>query len=175
MPVKKTKKTPSKVKSPKITKKPADASVVVKTKAEEILKRLGFKGTVIVTAREQGGYAVQLDSDQASLLIGYHGQTLSSFQLILSLAVQKETGSWMPIILNVGDYREHREEQLRRLALNVAQRVRFSGQPQTISHLNSAERRIVHLTLSEDEMVETVSEGEGSARQLIVRPKLLSS
>lgn len=155
-------------KSVKYTASPED---IIKAQAEELLTKVGFTAAVTVTPREEGGFSVQIDSDEPNLLIGFHGQTLSSLQLILGLSVQKEIGQWTPVILNVGDYRERREEQLRHLAQSVAQRVRFSGQPQIITRLNAAERRIVHLTLAEDEMVETVSEGEGNARQLVVRPK----
>lgn len=171
-PKKATKKV---TKATKITKgaskKDSSQEALVQRLAEELLEKVGFVASVAVSPRTEGGYSVQIESEEPSLLIGFHGQTLSALQLILGFAVQKETEQWAPIILNVGDYRERREDQLRHLAQSVAQRVRFSGQPQIITRLNAAERRIVHLTLAEDEMVETVSEGEGLDRQLVVRPK----
>ncbi len=155
----------------KKTLKSSPSEEVIGKLAEELLGQVGFTATVSVLPREEGGYSVQIESEEASLLIGFHGQTLAALQLILGLAVQKELGQWTPVYLNVGDYRERREDQLRHLAQSVAQRVRFSGQPQIINRLSASERRIVHLTLAEDEMVETISEGEGAQRHLVVRPK----
>lgn len=185
--MKKAKKSPSvkpaALKKPNSNKKLAvkekktekvDLNSVIKKKTDELLEKVGFPCPVTITAAEGGRYLIKLESEDPNLLIGYHGQTLSALQLILSLGIQKDTSLWVPITLDVGDYRERREEQLRRLALSVAQRVRFSGQPQTLSRLTAAERRIVHLTLSEDEMVETISEGEGQDRHLVIRPKVKS-
>lgn len=152
----------------------SDISGVIKNKTEELLDKLGFQCPVTVSLEEDNRYLVKLQSEEPNLLIGYHGQTLSALQLIISLAVQKTSSVWTPIILDIGDYRQRREEQLRRLALSVAQRVRFSGQPQTLSRLSAAERRIIHLTLAEDEMVETLSEGEGQDRHLVIRSKAKS-
>lgn len=152
-------------------KKAPNLATLVKSNTEEILKKLGFQTSAKVSPLENGGFSVQIECAEPNFLIGYHGQTLSALQLITSLSVQKETGTWTPIVLNVGDYRERREEQLRHLALSIAQRVRFSGQLQTIGRLTAAERRIVHLTLAGDEMVESFSEGEGSDRHLVVRLK----
>ena len=160
--------------SPQPASLPSDLDNIIKAKTEELLAKIGFQSDVTVASQEDGRYEVKLQSDQPNLLIGYHGQTLSALQLILGLAIQKETSLWVPITVDVGSYREHREEQLRRLAINIAQRVRFSGQPQSISRLSAAERRIVHLALAEDEMIETISEGEGPDRHLVIRPKTSS-
>jgi spoIIIJ-associated protein len=171
-----TKETKPAPKVQKIAKKATKVNIegLIKSQTEELLDKLGFKASVTISPLDNGGYSVQLESEDASLLIGYHGQTISALQLILGLAIQKKSESWVPIVVNVGDYRERREEQLRHLAQTVAQRVRFSGLPQTLTQLSAAERRIVHLTLAGDDMVETISEGEGQDRHLIIRPKQTS-
>lgn len=156
--------------SAEITQK-TSPEVLIKDKSEELLAKLGYISEATVVPRDDGGFDVQISSEDPNLLIGYHGQTLSALQVMIGLSAQKSSGNWVRLSLNVGDYRERREEQLRKLALTVAQRVRFSGQPQVITKLSPAERRIVHLTLANDEMVETVSEGEGLDRHLIIRPK----
>jgi predicted RNA-binding protein Jag len=153
-------------------KKEIAPETVVKTKTEELLHQIGFdEVTVEVRPTETGGYLVQLGTAEPSLIIGYHGQTLSAFQFFLGLLVQKTLGEWKPVVVNVGDYRERREEQLRHLAQTVAQRVRFSGRPQVLTNLTPAERRIIHITLATDELVESISEGEGQDRHLIIRPR----
>lgn len=116
-------------------------------------------------------FNVQIDSEQAASLIGFHGETLQSLQLISSLLSRMALGRWVKVLINVGDYRQKREEQLQKLALNLAMKAKFSQEQQIIPNLSASERRIVHLALAERPDIYTVSEGEGKQRQLIIRPK----
>jgi spoIIIJ-associated protein len=73
------------------------------------------------------------------------------------------------VLVEVNDYRQKRKENLERLAVSMAQKVKFSGRPQILSPMSSFERRIIHLALAEDAQVETVSEGEGKQRRVVVK------
>lgn len=57
------------------------------------------------------------------------------------------------------------------MAEQTAQRVLQTGEDQFLYNLSAAERRIVHMSLSEFEGVETESFGEGSERYLVVKLK----
>lgn len=116
---------------------------------------------------------VQIDSNEAATLIGFHGETLFAVQVILSFLIHKCLGNWVKVLVNVGDYRQKREEQLRRLAINLAMKVKFSGEAQAVPNLSPAERRIVHMALTDHPDVCSESEGEGRDRQLIIKPKVL--
>ncbi len=120
---------------------------------------------------EDGVFHLAIETKDSGILIGYHGENIYALQLILGLVVYKKLGQWQRIVVDVGDWREKREEQLRRMALAAAQRVKFSGESVVMPHLNSAERRIVHFALSENPDVTTRSEGEGRERKLVVEPK----
>lgn len=142
-----------------ITSLLAELSVEVLVKAEA------------VSADEQEEVRVQLESPEAAALIGFHGETLQALQLIISFMAHQVLDQWVRVIVNVGDYRQKREEQLTRLAQNLAMKAKFSGEQQIIPNLSAAERRIVHLSLADRPDVETQSEGEGRQRQLIIKPK----
>lgn len=118
-----------------------------------------------------GAINIQLDSEEAALLIGFHGETLQAIQLILSFLVHKSLGEWVKTLVNIGDYRQKREEQLKKLALNLAMKVKFSGEAQAVPNLIPAERRAIHLILADHPDVYTESEGEGRERQLVIKPK----
>jgi spoIIIJ-associated protein len=75
------------------------------------------------------------------------------------------------VYVNVGDYREKREEALMHMAQHAAERALAIRRPVELASLSASERRIIHLTLSGDERVETESVGEGLDRKLIVKPK----
>ncbi|MBU2577418.1 single-stranded DNA-binding protein, partial [Patescibacteria group bacterium] len=116
-------------------------------------------------------FNIYLDSPEAALLIGFHGETLQSLQLIFSFLAHKLTGEWYKVSVDVGDYKQKREEQLRKLALNLAVKAKLSGEAQSIPNLNANERRLIHLVLAENPDVLSESEGEGRQRVLIIKPK----
>ena len=148
-----------------------DNRKIVQTVTEDLLSRLGVTGTVAVDIDETEAYRVNIQTEETGLLIGFHGKTLESFQIILGLIVSKELDAWVKVYVNIGDYREKREEALMLMAQHAAERVLTMGRPVELAHLSASERRVIHLTLSGDERVETESVGEGSQRVLLVKPK----
>ncbi len=138
---------------------------------EDLLAKLEVTGSVEVTTDETGAYRVRIETEETGLLIGHHGKTLESFQLILGIIISKKIGQWVKVYVNVGDYREKREETLMHMAQRAADRALALGRPVELSRLSPSERRIIHLTLSGDERVETESVGEGDGRMLLVKPK----
>ncbi|KKW10661.1 MAG: Single-stranded nucleic acid binding R3H domain protein [Candidatus Gottesmanbacteria bacterium GW2011_GWB1_49_7] len=143
----------------------------VKQITEDLLKRLDVSGEVVVDVDETGAYRAHIETEETGLLIGFHGKTLESFQIILGLLVSKALKEWVRVYVNVGDYREKREESLMLMAQHAAERAMAAGRPIEIPNLSASERRIIHLTLAGDDRVETESVGEGSRRLLLVKPK----
>jgi len=143
----------------------------IKEVTEDLIARLGITGDVTVDVDESGAHRVNINTEETGLLIGFHGRTLESFQMILGMIVAKALGTWERVYVNVGDYREKREEALMYMAQRAAERAITTGNPVELSHLSAAERRVIHLTLSGDERVSTESMGEGRDRKLIIAPK----
>ncbi|MBI5613308.1 KH domain-containing protein [Candidatus Gottesmanbacteria bacterium] len=136
---------------------------------EELLSRLEIAGTVSVDIDETGAYRVHIATEETGLLIGFHGKTLESFQIILGIMISKSVGEWVHVYVNVNDYREKREEALMHMAQRAADRVLETGRSVELARLSPSERRVIHLTLSGDERVMTESIGEGEDRRLVVR------
>jgi len=122
--------------------------------------------------KEEDGVAIQLTTDEPGILIGYHGQALQALQLLITMIGFKKNGEWTRVLVNVGDYREKREESLTNMAKSLAQKVKFSGTSQSLPPMSSAERRIIHLALIDDQEVETISESEGRDRHVVIKPKV---
>ena len=116
---------------------------------------------------------MNIETEETGLLIGFHGRTLESFQMILGMIAAKELGTWERVYVNVGDYREKREEALMYMAQRASERAIATGRPVDLAHLSAAERRVIHLTLSGDERVSTESVGEGRDRKLVISPKVV--
>lgn len=127
---------------------------------------------LIVGSDDQDVVEVNVKTDQdTGLLIGRRGETLGAIQSFLSLGARQHLGDWVRVVVNIGDWRDKEEERLKDLAAQVADRAKSTGESQTLYNLTAGQRRIVHMALSEDKEVETSSEGEGSERYLVVKPK----
>lgn len=149
-----------------------DQLEVIKNETTALLADLGAKAEVIADFDPATNVvSLQIESPEAAFLIGFHGETLQALQLILSFVSHKVLGEWVRVNANVGDYRQKREEQLQRLAMNLAMKAKFSGEAQTIPNLTAAERRIIHLALADHPDVVSESEGEGQQRVLTIKPK----
>lgn len=139
--------------------------------AKELIKHLGLQVKTEISEDKEGVVHIQLETEDPGILIGYHGETLASIQLILAMMVYRKRNEWTRILVNVGDYRERRKESLERMALSAAQKVKFSGEEYALPSMTSAERRIIHLALADDSQVTTESEGEGRNRRVVIKPK----
>jgi len=148
-----------------------ESKTIVHKVTVDLLVKLDIEGTVSVDIDETESFRVHIETEETGLLIGYHVRTLESFQIILGLLVSRELGKWVRVYVNVNDYREKREETLMLMAQRAAQRALTMGRPVELANLSASERRVIHLTLSGDEQVETESVGEGLRRVLIVKPK----
>jgi spoIIIJ-associated protein len=139
---------------------------------EQLLKLVLLEAKVEVTEdKENNAINVAIETEEPGILIGYHGETLSSLQLMLGIMVSKKINEWVRVVVNVGDYREKREEVLKRMALSAAQKAKFSQEAVTLPPLSGNERRIIHLVLTDNPDVTTESEGEGDERRVVVKPK----
>lgn len=137
---------------------------------KEFFDNLDLSVSPTVTSTEDG-MEVQLETDESGIIIGYHGETLDSLQLLLSLVIAKHIGRFVRVMIDVGDYRKNRTEYLVNLAEQMKQRVLRDNHEQTITQLKSWERRIIHMILKDDEEVITESEGTGRDRILVIRPR----
>lgn len=146
---------------------------LVKKDANELLSLMGTKATVETEEdKENETFVVKIKTeDEAGLLIGHHGETLNSLQAILGMILRQKTGEWKRVLVNIGDWREKQEEYLKDMAKTTAERAKQTGEAQNLYNLTAAQRRVIHLTLSEDSEVETESVGEGEERYLIIKPK----
>lgn len=146
---------------------------LIKNTAEELLTDLQIVGIVEVS-QEEDVFLVRIipkDLTDAPLLIGYHGETLSSFQLILGLMLFKKTNEWVKISVDIDGYKEKREVQLQAMAESFALQAISSGQPVYLPPLSAADRRVVHVCLQDRQDVYSESEGEGENRRLVIKPK----
>jgi len=143
---------------------------IIDSTISELLELLGIDGT-FKTIESEEGIDIVLDTKDSGLVIGFHGDTLESLQLITSLCVAKRLGRFLRVSIEVGDYKKNRTLWLKNLALSTKERVISENNKIALPDLKSWERRIIHLLLKNDEEVTSESQGEGRDRVLVVSPK----
>ncbi|HCM37377.1 MAG: putative RNA-binding protein [Candidatus Gottesmanbacteria bacterium GW2011_GWB1_43_11] len=137
---------------------------------QELLAQLQATSTIKV-AENDGAVLVTIDTAEPGMLIGRHGRSLEAIQILLGQMAYKKLGSWTRVVVTVGDYRERRAQQLVEMAQTAAQRVVETHEPVEFMDLTPAERREIHMALSDHPQVASVSEGEGRDRKLVVKLK----
>lgn len=143
----------------------------IKKLATDLFGLLSVEATVEVS-QEDDVYKVDIDpKDQAGLIIGHKGETLSAIEMFLAMAIKKSTGEWAKVVVNVGDWKEKQEDYLKSIADQAAQRARETATAQPLYNLTASQRRIIHLYLSESNDIETESQGEGNDRYLVIKAK----
>ncbi len=141
----------------------------------ELLERMGIAARIAArrAAATPGGPPapplLDVSGDDLGLLIGWRGETLRALQTVVNLMMgDAEQASGRRVILDVERYRARREEQVRELALRLANRVKRTGQRYTLDPMHAYERRAIHLTLADDEGVRTESTGKEPARRVVI-------
>ena len=140
---------------------------IAKRALEEILVRLQADATV--DAMDSGDKIhLNINGDGSGLLIGRRGQTLDALQHIVDKIVNRSSEDRRRIIIDTERYRERRVESLENLALRIGEQVKKLGKPVSITPLNAHDRRIIHMTLQNDEKLTTRSKGDGHLRRIVV-------
>lgn len=144
---------------------------VIQKEIEKLLKQIGVAATISVEGIEEG-FTVSLDAgDDNALLIGKHGNTLASLELIVTLIVANKLGEFKRTTIEIGSYRAEREQYLQELADKLKEEVITSGYEKQVRGLKPWERRFLHMYLAEDEEVMTESVGEDRDRTLVIKKK----
>jgi spoIIIJ-associated protein len=145
-------------------------NTLVQQIALDLFAQIGIEATCSVT-EDENGYHLAVDAQENALLIGKHGNTLSSLEYLLGQMVAAKQEEYKRVIVEVGGYREEREAYLKDLATRLKDEVIETGAEKTIRGLKPWERRLIHMILVEDGSVETESTGEDRDRVLIIRKK----
>ncbi len=138
---------------------------------QHILRYMNIHATVQVRSTNPLTLNIHGINENLGLLIGRRGETLASLQLLVNLIVGHRTRHRMRIIIDAENYRQRREENLRSLALRVAQQVRNYRRSIALEAMPPHERRIVHIALADSQDISTESIGEGDARRVVISLK----
>ncbi|MEY8406614.1 Jag family protein [Adlercreutzia muris] len=119
---------------------------------------------------DEGELILDISGDDMAVLIGRHGKTLDALQFIVSMITIRTIGFRYPVVVDVEGYKNRQRQKLESIAHSSANRAVSQHRKVGLRPMTPYERRIIHIALRDDDRVETVSEGEGSARHVVVVP-----
>ena len=147
------------------TDKVADVAV------EYLRELLGFFGETQCSIDEYDGdngeLILDVNGGDLAVLIGRHGRTLDSLQMVLSSLMSSRLKFYYPIVVDIESYKSRRKSKVQGLARAAASKARKQGRV-AMAPMNAYERRLVHLTLVDDDTVTTHSEGEDPNRRVVI-------
>lgn len=120
---------------------------------------------------DEGELILDISGDDMAVLIGRHGKTLDALQFIVSMITVRTIGFRYPVVVDVEGYKNRQRQKLESIAHSSANRAASQHRKVGLRPMTPYERRIIHIALRDDDRVETVSEGEGSARHVVVVPR----
>ena len=156
-----------------VVEKPTDLVKVATDTLQKLIARMDvsvFVNLMNVHNEEIGGPSFEIDGEDAGLLIGRKGQTMRSLQFIAAMISSNKLEDHVRIDLDVAGYKSRRYDSLASLAYKVAGQVVDTGSSITLEPMPANERRIIHVTLADDERVSSVSSGRGDSRKVTINP-----
>lgn len=138
---------------------------------QDILKHFDV-GEVTIDEYEgdEGELILDITGDDLAVLIGRHGKTLDALQFVVSAITVRSIGFRYPVVIDVEGYKNRQRQKLESIARSSANKAASQHRSVKLRPMTPYERRIVHIALRDDARVETASEGEGSARHVVVIP-----
>ena len=142
---------------------------------ETLLSKMGLEAEVKVLETEEGT-KLDVKGEELAALIGRHGETLEALQYILNIIGMRYdrhsgTGKRTRYILDIEGYRLRREEQLKALAVKVAEKAVREQKEMVLQPMPASERRIIHMVILGIEGVTSYSEGNEPNRKVVVSPE----
>jgi spoIIIJ-associated protein len=137
----------------------------IRALVSSVLDAMGFEARVEVY--DAGGFiAADVAPDNTALFIGQKGETIDALQYLVNVSAFRDRPFFKRIVLDAEGYRQRRVEAIQGMAHRTARRAVRERRTVEMPPMNSSERRVVHLFLSENPGVTTESEGSGDNRRV---------
>ena len=119
---------------------------IAKELTKGLTERAGVPAEVEVSLRD-GVLYIDIRGDEKGILIGKHGLTLDSLQLIINRMINKRLKAVAKVVLDVDHYRKRRADDLAKMAVQFGEKAKTMGRALTVGPFNARERRIFILPL----------------------------
>ena len=133
-----------------------------------IFTLMGVENFTFSAVKKGAATILKVSGEHMGALIGRRGETMESLSYLASLVVNRMEGPYVKLGLDVGGYRNKREDDLSALARRIADRVIRTGCFYEMEPMNPYERHIIHTAIAGMEGVRSESKGEGRDRRVVI-------
>ncbi len=133
-----------------------------------IFKLMGVEEFSFTAVKKGEATILRVTGEHMGALIGRRGETMESLSYLASLVINRMEGPYVKLGLDVGGYRNKREDDLSALAKRIADRVIRTGCYYEMEPMNPYERHIIHTAIADIEGVRSESKGEGPTRHIVI-------
>lgn len=146
-----------------------DSIALAKVRLEEVLTFFGVNTSVKI---EEADDRVELlvEAPDSAQLIGHRGENLRALQHVLNMILRNQTDERVYWGVDIAGYKKARGEAVMTKAREQALKVIETGESVTLSPMNAAERRLVHMVVAELEGAESESAGTDPKRYVVIKP-----
>ena len=138
-----------------------------------IFKLMGVEEFSFTAVKKGEATILHVTGEHMGALIGRRGETMESLSYLASLVINRMEGSYVKLGLDVGGYRNKREDDLSALAKRIADRVIRTGCYYEMEPMNPYERHIIHTAIADIEGVRSESKGEGPTRHIVIYSRVV--
>lgn len=137
-----------------------------------LLKNIGVENVNVDVKEERDDKVIfTLKGENLGLIIGKRGETLNAIQYLCSIVANMSGGTYYNVIVDVGNYRESREQVLKDLANKIAKTVLKNGKKVSLEPMNNYERKIIHEAIQNINGVKSISKGNDPFRHIVIFPE----
>ena len=137
-----------------------------------VIADIGLSAEAELYSCEDGTRRITIVGDDASALIGHHGDTLDALQYLANLASARKNikgeRDKSRVTIDIEGYRKKREETLRALARRMAAKAIRNKRSVMLEPMSAYERRIIHSEIQGIEGVSTNSIGSDNNRKIVI-------
>ncbi len=139
----------------------------------EILSLAGVADAKITAVwdAEQERVRAEVETDDGGLIIGKGGRTIEALQFLVTVIVGRRVGAPTAVQVDSQGYWKKLESKIISEAESAVKEVQRTGSPFRFEPMDAAMRRLIHRRLADHPDIVTASEGEGSWRKVVLKPR----
>lgn len=122
----------------------------------------------IIVKSNQRGFVIIIDSENVGRLIGKHGKALGALQHIVNLYLNRLSDKKLNVVIEVGDYKRKRREQLKNIVYEAVNNVMKTKRKIVLDPMFAFERRIIHELVKSYPKLRSYSVGLEPYRRVVI-------
>jgi spoIIIJ-associated protein len=148
----------------------ADIDAKVIEFVQLVLKAMGLQLEISIEEMPDNT-RLNLTGEGADVLLRRQGETLDALQVVVNTVFRRDARGERHFVIDALGFRKDKDAELRQMARFLMEKTKTSGAPQEVGPLNPYSRRIVHLTVAEDEDLSSESIGDAFLKTIVISRK----